>query len=102
MGGVYLGSIESLLPIVLGCTCWKSACSARTTAKEGRSTNSCDKAKRRLQCPSTPKILDMVKRRDARSATVSLVWFGTTRGGIPFVQRGASIASELGGKVTAP
>jgi hypothetical protein len=60
-----------------------------------------DKTKRRQQCPTAPKILDLAKLRDAQSVMASLVSSGTTRGEPRFVPRSASIASELAAKVTA-
>src|SRR5260221_5393213 len=57
--------------------------------------------KRRLQCPTAPKVLDLVEPRDAQSAMASLVSSGITRGEPRFVPRSASIASKLAGKATA-
>src|SRR5258708_4172471 len=71
------------------------------TVKKGRSTNSEDNTKRRLQCPTAPKVLDLAVPRDAQFVMASLVSSGTTRGEPSFVPRVASIASELAGKVTA-
>jgi hypothetical protein len=67
----------------------------------GEAGNSYDKTKRRQQCPTAPKVLDLAKPRDAQSVMASLVSFGTTRGEPRFVPRGASIASEIAGQVTA-
>src|SRR6266481_5356502 len=63
-------------------------------------TSSDDNTKRRLQCPTAPKVLDVAEPRDAQSVMASLVSSGTTRGEPPFVPRSASIASELAGQVT--
>ena len=60
-----------------------------------------DTTKRRLQCRTAPKVLDLAGPRDARFVKASLVSSGTTRGEPPFVPRSASIASELAGQVTA-
>src|SRR4051812_3862980 len=51
--------------------------------------------------PTAPKVLDLAESRDAPFVMASLVSSGITRGGRPFVPRRASIASELGGPVTA-
>ena|SRR5437867_1938465 len=69
--------------------------------EKGRSTNSEDSTKRRLQCPTAPKVLDLAVPRDAQFVMASLVSSGTTRGERRFVPRSASIASELAGIVTA-
>jgi hypothetical protein len=60
-----------------------------------------DKAKRRKQCPTAPKVLELAKPHNAQSVMASLVSFGTTRGAPRFVPRSASIASKLAGQVTA-
>src|SRR6266404_9143071 len=60
-----------------------------------------DNTKRRLQCPTAPKVLDLAEPRDAQFVMASLVSSGTTRDEPPFVPRSASIASELAGQVTA-
>src|ERR1700720_964465 len=57
--------------------------------------------KRRLQCPTAPKVLDVAEPRDAQFVMASLVSSGTTRGEPHFVPGSASIASELAGQVTA-
>src|ERR1700751_3905389 len=75
--------------------------SLAATVKKGLSTNSCDKAKRRRQCQTAPKVLNLVEPRDAQFVMASLVSSGTTRGEPHFVPRSASIASEHAGKVTA-
>src|SRR5271156_5724936 len=69
--------------------------------REKGSTNSDDSTKRRLQCPTAPKVLDLEEPRDARSVMANLASFGTTRGEPLFVPRTASIASELAGQVIA-
>src|SRR5256885_1384822 len=58
------------------------------------------KPKRRQQCPTAPRALDLAEPPDAQFVMASLVSSGTTRGKPPFVPRGASIASELAGQVT--
>jgi hypothetical protein len=58
-------------------------------------------SKRRLQCPTAPKVLDLAESRDAQFVMVSLGSSGTTRGEPPFVPGSALIASELAGQVTA-
>jgi hypothetical protein len=93
MPDVYLRSIEPLIVIVLGCMRWKGA-----QADEVRHS---DDTKRRLQCPTAPKVLNLAEPRDARFVMASLVSSGTTRGEPPFVPRSALIASELAGQVTA-
>jgi hypothetical protein len=69
--------------------------------RRGRKKYSEDGTKRRLQCPTALKVLDLAVQRDAQFVMASLVLSGITRGEPPFVPRSASIASELGGKVTA-
>jgi hypothetical protein len=59
-----------------------------------------DNTKRRLQCPTAPKVLDLAEPRDARFVMAGLVSSGTTRGERPFVPRSALIASDLAGQVT--
>jgi hypothetical protein len=61
----------------------------------------CDKAKRRRQCQTAPKVLDLAGLRDAQFVMASLVSSDTTRGEPSFVPGSASIASGLAGKVTA-
>src|SRR3954452_16338604 len=60
-----------------------------------------DYIKRRPQCLTAPKALDLAEPRDAQFVMASLVSSGTTRGEPPFAPRSASIASELAGQVTA-
>jgi hypothetical protein len=69
--------------------------------KKGCSTNSDDNTKRRLQCPTAPKVIDLAEPRDAQFVMASLVSSGTTRGEPRFVPRSALIASELVGQVIA-
>jgi hypothetical protein len=100
MSDEYPRSIEPVIAIVLGSMEWKSAEVHEVTVKEERSTKSDDNTKRRLQCRTAPKILDVAESRDAQFVMASLFWSGTTRDEPPFVPRSASIASELGGQVT--
>src|SRR6478609_7106730 len=58
-------------------------------------------SKEETTCPTAPKALDLAKPRDAQSVMASLVSSGTIRGEPHFAPRSASIASELGAKVTA-
>jgi len=67
---------------------------------EKRCSSKCDRAKRRQQCPPAQKSLNLAKP-DAQSVMANLVSSGTTRGERPFVLGSASIASEVGGTVTA-
>ena len=60
-----------------------------------------DNGKRRLQCPTAPKVLDLAEPRDAQFVMASLVSSGTTRGEPRFVPTSALIASELAGQVIA-
>jgi hypothetical protein len=69
--------------------------------KKGCSTNSDDNTKRRLQCPTAPKVIDLAEPRDAQFVMASLVSSGTTRGEPRFVPGSALIASELVGQVIA-
>src|ERR1700757_1372686 len=97
-----LRSIEPLIAIVLGCMCWKStqAHEVRSEKKDDRRTAAI-KPKRRLQCPTAPKVLDLAEPRDAQFVMAGLVSSGTTGGGTRFVPRSASTASGPAGKVTA-
>ena len=67
---------------------------------EKRCSSKCDRAKRRQQCPPAQKSLNLAKP-DAQSVMANLVSSGTTRGERPFALGSASIASEVGGTVTA-
>ena len=96
----YPRSIEPVIAIVVGWMGWKGAEAHEVTVKEGRLTNDDDNTKRRLQCRTAPKILDVAQPRDAQFVMASLVWSGITRGEFPFVPRSASIASEFAGQVT--
>src|SRR6476660_2867966 len=58
-------------------------------------------SKEETTCPTAPKALDLAQPRDAQSVMASLVSSGTIRGEPHFAPRSASIASELGAKVTA-
>jgi hypothetical protein len=71
----------------------------RNSEKDDRRSG--DKARRRPQCPTALKVLDMAKPRGARFAMASLVSSDTTRGGPLCVPGRASIASKLAGKATA-
>src|ERR1700752_1800698 len=61
----------------------------------------CDKAKRRQQCQTAPKVLDLAGLRDAQFVMASLVSSDTTPGEPRFVPGSASIALGLARKVTA-
>ncbi len=56
---------------------------------------------RRRKCASVPNIFGTTRRSAAPSATESLVSSGTTPGELPFVQKGASIASSPESRPTA-
>jgi hypothetical protein len=59
------------------------------------------KAHRRRKCSTVPNIFGMAQRSVAPSVTESLVSSGTTPGRLPFVQKGASIASSPERRPTA-
>jgi hypothetical protein len=69
--------------------------------ERGRSTNSYDRPKRRQQCLTLTKALELAGPRDAQSVMASLVSSDTTHGEPSFVPRNASIASGAAGKVIA-
>jgi hypothetical protein len=58
--------------------------------------HSIESTRRKAQCPTALRALDLAEPRDAQFVTASLVSSGTTRGEPPFAPRNALIGSELG------
>ena len=75
---------------------------AKCDGEQGMPTNHYPReAYRRRKCATAPNIFGTMQRSAAPSVTESLVSSGTTRGGLPSVQRDARIASRPAKRATA-
>jgi len=75
---------------------------AKCDSEQGVTTNHYPRETyRRRKCATIPNIFGTTQRSAAPSVTESLVSSGTTPGGLPFVQKGASIASSSARRPTA-